>query len=483
MLQDWRAKQALAKAESYTEWQETAQRLDKRSGAERWRKTDQSSQFDYISIRHRLDRLRELRARHDYHGLLFVLNEGIHGNMGGMGRSSLYHRALFGTKQLIEEYVNEIVDALLLLASSDVDDISIEEKLDFFRRAYHCFGRSALMMSGSGSLFFFHLGVVKALHEQRLLPEIFSGSSGGSIVGALLATHTDKELAELLSSGNPGLFMSDSEPERRFLDQFRFRITPADEVRAALEDIIPDMTFQEAFAKTGRRLNVSIAPAETHQTSRLLNSTTSPNVCILDGVMASAAVPGLYPAVTLMAKDKYGDKKAYLPSRKWVDGAVSDDLPAKRLSRLYGVNHFIVSQTNPHIIPFVDDGKRKNKPLALVRTAATRTTREWLNVSASLMQKPMRRYPALQRATTLALSVVNQDYMGDINILPPFRFQNPTKLLSKLSESEMQTLISMGERATWPKLEMIRIQTKISATLNDIRHRLDTPQNYHQDPG
>lgn len=474
MLRDWRTKQALSRAESYDEWCDIAQRMDKKNGAERWRKTDQSSQYDYISIRHRLDRLRALRARHDYHGLLFVLNEGIHGNMGGMGRSGLYHRALFGTKQLIEEYVGEITDALELLASIDHDEISRAEKLDFFRRAYHCFGRSALMMSGSGSLLFFHLGVVKALHEEKLLPAIFSGSSGGSIVGALLATHTDKELEKLFSGEDPALFVQAADADENWLERYRFRITPAEEVRAALETFLPDMTFSEAREKTGRHLNVSIAPAETHQTSRLLNAITSPNVCILDGVMASAAVPGLYPPVTLMAKDKHGDKKAYLPSRKWVDGAVSDDLPAKRLSRLYGVNHFIVSQTNPHIIPFVDDGKRRNRPLSLVRTAATRTTREWLNVSANLMKKPMSRYPTLQRATNLALSVVNQDYMGDINILPPFRFHNPAKLLARLTEDEAQTLIQMGERAAWPKMEMIRIQTRISTTLDSILETMDS---------
>ena len=35
----------------------------------------------------RLDRLRSMRAKHDYQGLLFNLNEGIHGNMGGMGKA------------------------------------------------------------------------------------------------------------------------------------------------------------------------------------------------------------------------------------------------------------------------------------------------------------------------------------------------------------------------------------------------------------
>ena len=87
------------RAEDYTEWREAAREHDEMSGQKRWREIDQSRQYDYVQIRLRLDRLRSLRARHDHHGLLYTLNEGIHGNMGGMGRSSLYRRAKFGTKQ------------------------------------------------------------------------------------------------------------------------------------------------------------------------------------------------------------------------------------------------------------------------------------------------------------------------------------------------------------------------------------------------
>ena len=50
---------------------------------------DQTDLYDYLTIRTRIDKLRSLRANHDDHGLLFALNEGIHGNMGGMGNFTL----------------------------------------------------------------------------------------------------------------------------------------------------------------------------------------------------------------------------------------------------------------------------------------------------------------------------------------------------------------------------------------------------------
>src|SRR3546814_18468695 len=37
----------------------------------------------------------------------------------------------------------------------------------------------------------------------------------------------------------------------------------------------------------------------------------------------------------------------------WSPDVFSSDLPILRMRRLHNVNHFIVSQTNPHVLPFV----------------------------------------------------------------------------------------------------------------------------------
>ena len=158
-----RLERAMKQAASYTEWQEAARAYDRASGLDRWKMAEQSRRYDWAAIRSRLERLRAMREAGDNRGLLFCLHEGVHGNLGGMGRSTLYHKARFGTKQLIVDYVDEVVSALQHLANPRVDDIDFAEKLDFFRRADHCFGHSAFMMSGSGSLFYFHIGVVRAL--------------------------------------------------------------------------------------------------------------------------------------------------------------------------------------------------------------------------------------------------------------------------------------------------------------------------------
>ena len=354
----------LAEAEKYPQWCELARSHDQLSGMQRWREVDQTPLYDHTSIRRRLDRLRNLRARHDDVGLLFTLNEGIHGNMGGMGSSALHHQALSGTKALIEDYVEEIVLALEHLAELDSDQITLTEKLDFFYRANHCYGRSALMLSGGGILGFYHLGVVKALLENGLLPRVISGSSAGSMVAGVLGTHDDIELEKFY---DPAHVHVEAETEATVFERMLFGKNPTLDVhdlQGIVERLIRYMTFQEAYEKTGRQISISVAPAEPQQTSRPLNAIASPNVYIRSAVMASCAVPGVFPPVVLSARNVHGDPQPYLPSRRWVDGSISDDLPAKRLGRLYSTNHSIVSMINPVVLPFLENGRPGNRLLA-----------------------------------------------------------------------------------------------------------------------
>ena len=73
---------------------------DESSGVIDWVESDESKHFDYASIRRRLERLRRLQRKGDHARLLFALNEGIHGNMGGMGRASL-----IGGEPLLQQHL------------------------------------------------------------------------------------------------------------------------------------------------------------------------------------------------------------------------------------------------------------------------------------------------------------------------------------------------------------------------------------------
>ncbi len=464
-------KKAMTQAEDYAAWSEAAKLHDIASGAVAWKESDKSKHFDYESIRQRLERLSRLRKNRNNKGLLYTLNEGVHGNMDGMGNDRLHHKALFGTKQLIEEYVDAIADSLVYLAGDAVKDITFEEKLDFFRRAHHCYGGSAFLMSGSGAFLYFHVGVAKALWREGLLPRVISGSSGGSAVAAIICTHTDSELEQYF---NPDVLVgADNEIVESVNTRKGSERMPIEHVRRRIERLIPDLTFQEAYELTGRHLNISVAPAEQHQTSRLLNAIASPNVFIREAVLASCALPGVYPPVVLAAKNHRGKKTPYLPNRKWVDGSVTNDLPAKRLARLYGVNHFVVSLANPLVLPFATDVKNKSGLAPAVMDATTKTSKAWLNAYASIIQRPMSFFPRINSMANMALSVINQNYTGDVNIIRPRLDWGPSKMLSDLSRKDIAFLTDLGERTAWPKIEQVRTQTKIGRVLEDILFRYE----------
>ena len=131
----------MGNADSFEEWCELAAAHDSETGGDAWRARDESPLYDATSINARLQRLRKLRKRKDDHGLLFALSEGIHGNMAGMCNAKLYRKARLGTKHLINDYIQEICDALVYLSPRRFKGISWADSVEFFQIASHCYGR------------------------------------------------------------------------------------------------------------------------------------------------------------------------------------------------------------------------------------------------------------------------------------------------------------------------------------------------------
>ena len=93
---------------------------------------------------------------------------------------------------------------------------------------------------------------------------------------------------------------------------------------------------------------------------------------------------------------------------------------------------------------------------------------EWLKSGERFSRRYLRAVPELGKAMSMFYSVAVQNYKGDVNIMPSFSYVNPRKLLAKLPPEEVAALVREGERATWRRLEQIRISTKIGRTLDAI---------------
>ena len=59
---------------------------------------------------------------------------------------------------------------------------------------------------------------------------------------------------------------------------------------------VGELTFQEAFDRTGRIINITVAPVNNYDPPRLLNYLTAPHVCVWSAAAASCAVPGAFGA-------------------------------------------------------------------------------------------------------------------------------------------------------------------------------------------
>ena len=465
-------KRKMVEALTYDEWKSAAIAHDQHYNLDTWKNIEECEYYDYQAIRQRLDELKTARKNKDNAHLLFTLNEGIHGNLGGMGSGTLYQKAKFGTKQLIVDYVEEITEALKQLAKPRIKGVRLEEKIDFFHRAHLCFGQSALMFSGSGTFLFFHVGVLKALWEQDLIPDVISGASGGALIAAAAGTRKKQDIGEIFTTE----FLSFENEIRSITKNLklgsRSKVRQKDLI-SIIEKIIPDVTFSEAYQISGLKINVSIAPYETHQKTRLLNAITSPNVMVREAVLASCCIPGVFRPVKLAARNVDGERVPYLPNRKWVDGSFSADLPIKQLSRLYDVNHTIVSQTNPLVLPFIHADKNNKGLISSISNASLNTMKTWGLASSNLLKNAFKSKPRARRLLNSYNALLSQTYTGDINILPLSRFINPINALAARSDDEVINMVNEGERATWPVIERIRIQTHISRTLNRLVDELD----------
>lgn len=196
---------------------------------------------------------------------------------------------------------------------------------------------------------------------------------------------------------------------------------------------------------------------------------------------ASCSVPFVFSATQIMAKDPKTGKEVpwNVSAQHWIDGSVDNDLPMSRLAEMFNVNHFIVSQVNPHVVPFLKKEERIVKADARQEGLALESGSNWLYSVAGLAKGE-----ALYRMQTLAefgffpnymskaRSVLSQRYSGDITIFPEISLSHFPRVLSNPTTDFMIESILLGERATWPKLSRIKNHCAIELALDEAVRKL-----------
>ena len=459
-------------AMTFDDWRNAALELDSLTNKTDWKKKKESTLYDYQLIEDVTMKLKEARINKDYAQLLYIIRTNWVRNLGNMGNVNLYRHSYVGTKYLIDDYIEESKASLdCLVSESDLDDRYLMGILQQTRRNI---GRTALVLSGGGTFGMFHIGLLATLFELDLLPRVISGSSAGAIVASILTVHHKEEIPALLDhilDMEFNIFKDDDEKSEseNFLIKFQrfFKNGTWFDNKHLINTVIQflgDLTFREAYNRTGKILNITVSPDTLFEQPRLLNNLTAPNVLIWSAVCASCSLPGIFPSSPLYEKDPKTGKQipwSGSSSVKFVDGSVDNDLPISRLSEMFNVDHIIACQVNIHVFPFLKlslscvGGEIEDELSARLKRNLTKMYNFMADEMIHLFEIGCEIGIAKSTLTKLR-SVLSQQYSGDITILPDMntllRFK---QLLSNPSKEFLLREITNGARATWRKISII----------------------------
>ncbi|CAI4949453.1 BAD_HP_G0029130.mRNA.1.CDS.1 [Saccharomyces cerevisiae] len=462
---------------SYDQWNDIASRLDDLTGLSEWKTIDESSLYNYKLLQDLTIRMRHLRTTHDYHRLLYLIRTKWVRNLGNMNNVNLYRHSHTGTKQIIHDYLKESQAVLTaLIHQSNMNDHYL---LGILQQTRRNIGRTALVLSGGSTFGLFHIGVLAALFESDLMPKVISGSSAGAIVASIFCVHTTQEIPSLLTNVlnmEFNIFNDDNSksPNENLLIKISrfcqngtwFNNQP---LINTMLSFLGNLTFREAYNKTGKILNITVSPASIYEQPKLLNNLTAPNVLIWSAVCASCSLPGVFPSTPLFEKDphtgkikEWGATNLHLSNMKFMDGSVDNDLPISRLSEMFNVDHIIACQVNIHVFPLLKfsntcvGGEIEKEITARFRNQVTKTFKFFSDETIHFLDilKELEFHPYLM---TKLKHIFLQQYSGNVTILPDLsmvgQFHEVLKNPSQLFLLHQTTL---GARATWPKISMIQ---------------------------
>lgn len=534
-------------SQTQDEWMDLAEQIDNIQGNDLWRTEPTCPLYESDRISSRIDEFVHLMRRRDVFDLMFTLRGGIARNKFGLLHEGLFSKALAGTKVLIETYHNIVCKSLEFVCDAmplpGDEVIPTEAKLAFFNETRHMYGRTALMLSGGAALGFYHVGVVKALMTNGLLPRVLSGASAGSIVCAMIATRTDEECHRDLfevngthATGHSGKLM---------LNFFRPMTTPkishtthhhnkenalqqvlrndagafadgkktwqlffpigvrklsskiydilsghkrakdvlmsdTEHFRSCCRANVGNFTFQEAFDRTGRILNIIVSPQNRSDPPRLLNYLTAPHVLVWSAAVASSSLPGVFEPNKLLVKDADGTERSESATvASFIDGSMEQDLPMQQLSEMFNINHFIISQANPHAVLLASFGMNKsvwtNRFMGVVTGILLflkRQAKAWIeNLVESIGGQ--RIAPMWDTRRGFLKQFFTQEYEGrdiDVSLIP---WRSHRSVLSAMlhciynpSEAEFSDWVEVAERETWKYIPKIKSHVAVEMTLD-----------------
>ena len=158
---------------------------------------------------------------------------------------------------------------------------------------------TGLVLSGGGARGFAHLGVIQALNEAGIFPDVISGTSAGALVGVLYADgHSPQEILKMMNVGSRLDFMRPAMPREGLLQ--------INGILKILKTCLNAKTFEEL------KIPLFVTATDLNN-GRAVYFSKGDLFC---PVIASASIPVLFQPVKI-------DDISY------VDGGVLDNLPIR----------------------------------------------------------------------------------------------------------------------------------------------------------
>ncbi len=445
------------------------------------------------------------REEEDILGLVNLLRSGLVRNLGNITTPKLFNRAYAGTKLLIEEYITQVALAVeyvtgLPTTQSYESGWTSQAKLDLLHDTRQAFGRSTLVLQGGAMFGLRHLGVVKALHLRGLLPRIITGTATGALIAALVGIHTEDELLDflngdgidltaftrhnsdgstteekqsLISSHQTGRVQTCLRRLTRFVREGHF--LDVNVLEECVRANVGDLTFEEAYARTKRVLNITVATSSRGGVPNLLNYITAPNVLIWSAALASnASSTRLDHPYGLLCKDETGAIVPWLISpqitfHSWRSATYTTnerDSPLSRIAELFNVNHFVVSQARPYMAPFLRSdlqhpdnprqARRQGIVVPLLRLA-TLEVHHRLSQLDSLGMLP----------TSIRRLLIDETVPGpSLTLVPDLAPSDFLKLLETPTKESLDYWILHGERSVWPAVSALKVRCAVEVELD-----------------
>lgn len=175
--------------------------------------------------------------------------------------------------------------------------------------------RTGIVLSGGGARGFAHLGVLQALNDAGIFPDVVSGTSAGALVGVLYADgYTPEKILQIMNSSSMLHYVRPTVPREGLLQI------------SGIERILQENLKASKFEELGIPLFVTATDLNNGQARYFSKGE------LLRPVIASASIPVLF-------------KPVIIDDIHYVDGGVMDNMPVKPIEE--DCNFIIGSFVNP----------------------------------------------------------------------------------------------------------------------------------------